>query len=107
MKLINKQISVVVLNSDLEGLLYPVPTTGVHSVNSITFEIRNNCPFLQGQVSGIPTSFLCDTGASVTTISENQFNKIPNRTKMPSSKTFPHTDISSELSVVKVCQSKV
>ena len=76
------------MNSDLEGLSYPVPTTGVHSVNSITFdhEIRNNCPFLQGQVSGIPTSFLCDTGASVTTISESLFNKIPNRMKMPNSK---------------------
>ena len=84
----SKEPSVVVLNSDLEGLSYPVPKTYVHAVNSITFEIRNNCPFLQGQVSGIPTSLLCDTGASVTTISEKLFNKSSNCKKMPSSKTF-------------------
>ena len=84
----SKEPSVVVLNSDLEGLSYPVPKSSVHAVNSITFEIRNNCPFLQGQVSGIPTSLLCDTGAFVTTISEKLFNKFPNCKKTPSSKTF-------------------
>ncbi len=64
----SKEPSVVVLNSDLKCLSYPVPETSVHAVNSITFELCNNCPFVQGQVSGIPTSLLCDTGASVTTI---------------------------------------
>ena len=67
---------------------YSVPTNPGHSVNSITFELRNNCPFLQGQISGIPTSLLCDTGASVTTISENLFSKIPNRTHMRNNNTF-------------------
>ncbi|CAB4026585.1 Hypothetical predicted protein [Paramuricea clavata] len=43
------------------------------------------------QVSGIPTSLLCDTGASVTTISEKLFNKFHNCKKMPSSKTFQQT----------------
>ena len=66
----HKEPRVVVLNSDLEDLSYPVPKSAVHPVNSIAFEFCNNCPFLQGQVSGIPTSLLCDTGASVTTISE-------------------------------------
>ena len=66
----HKEPRVVVLNSDLEDLSYPVPKSAVHPVNSIAFEFCNNCPFLQSQVSGIPTSLLCDTGASVTTISE-------------------------------------
>jgi hypothetical protein len=87
----SKEPSVVVLNSDLEGLSHPVPKTSVHAVNSITFEFCNNCSFLQGQVSGIPTSLLCDTGTSVTTISEKLFNKFPNWKKMPSSKTFQQT----------------
>ena len=87
-KEINKEPSVVVLNPDLEGLSYSVPTNPVHSVNSITFELRNNCLFLQGQISGTPTSLLCDTGASVTTISENLFSKIPDRTHMRNNNTF-------------------
>ena len=87
-KEINKEPSVVVLNPDLEGLPYSVLTNPVHSVNSITFELHNNCPFLQGQISGIPTSLLCDTGASVTTISENLFSKIPNRMHMRNNNTF-------------------
>ena len=87
-KEINKEPSVVVLNPDLKGLSYSVPTNPVHSVNSITFELHNNCPFLQGQISGIPTSLLCDTGASVTTISENLFSKIPNRMHMRNNNTF-------------------
>jgi hypothetical protein len=87
----SKERSVVVFNSDLEGLSFPVPKTSVHAVYSITFEFCSNCPFLQGQVSGIPTSLLCDTGASVTTISEKLFNKFPNCKKMPSSKTFQQT----------------
>lgn len=53
----NKEPNVVVLNSDLESLSYLVPTTSVDSVNSnhITFEICNNCPFVQGKVSNKPT----------------------------------------------------
>ena len=104
MKLINKQISVVVLNSDLEGLLYPVPTTGVHSVNSITFEIRNNCPFLQGQVSGIPTSFYMILGHPSPRLVRIYFRKPPIARKFLAVKRF---HIPSELSVVKVCISKV
>ena len=88
---VNKEVhnepSVVVLNPDLKGLAFPVPKSAVHSVNSITFELCNNCPFLQGQVNGIPTSLLCDTGASVTTISEKLFDKLPDCKKI-SGKTF-------------------
>ena len=87
-KEINKESSVVVLNPDLEGLSYSVPTNPAHSVNSITFELHNNCPFLQGQISGIPKSLLCDTGASVTRISESLFSKIPNRMHMRNNNTF-------------------
>ena len=36
----NKEPSVVGLNSDLEGLSYPIPTTGVHYVNSIRLHLR-------------------------------------------------------------------
>ena len=84
---VNKEPSVVVLNPDLKGLLYSVPTNPVYSVNSITFELRKNCPFVQGQISGIPISLLCDTGASITTISENFFSKIPNHTQMHNNRT--------------------
>ena len=87
-KEINRELSVVVLKPDLEGVSYSVPANPAHSVNSITFELPNNCPFLQGQISGIPTSLLCDAGASVTLISENRFSKIPNRMHMRNNNTF-------------------
>ena len=101
----SKEPSVVVLNSDLEGLSYPVPETSVHAVNSITFELCNNCPFVKGQVSGIPSSLLCDTGASVTTISERSY--LTNSLIARKCLAVKHFNKPSGLSVVKTCRSKV
>ena len=67
----------IVLNPDLEGLVFPTFTTASEDFSSppqasttmtINLESHNNCPFIPGKIDNISASFLCDTGAAITAI---------------------------------------
>lgn len=89
-----------VLNSELEGLVFPVPdqisdndfahSTSVSTI-TVHFQTRNNCPFLPGKICDRPLSFLCDTGAAITTVSLALFKRLPDLTKHPTSTLMTHS----------------
>ena len=80
---------------DLEGLVFPsyphdehtdkFTLEGTTCAISVHFEKQNNCPFISGKISDHSVSFLCDTGAAITTISSAFFRRLPNLTKHPPS----------------------
>ena len=68
----------IVLNTDLEGLVFPTFATDgeafssppqVSTTMTISFETHSNCPFIPGKIDNILASLLCDTGAAKTAIS--------------------------------------
>ena len=75
----NLEPSVFVLNSDLEGLVFPVSNFNANFTdktvpgpfdicNTVLFKIRNNYPFVPGRIGELSVPFLCDTGAAITAI---------------------------------------
>ena len=85
----------IVLNPDLEGLVFPTFSTAsevfsslpqVSTTMTINLEPHNNCPFILGKIDNISASFLCDTGAAITAISSTFYKQVPNLTKHPPDK---------------------
>ena len=85
----------IVLNPDLEGLVFPTFTTASEDFSSppqasttmtINLESHNNCPFIPGKIDNISASFLCDTGAAITAISSSFYTQVPSLAKHPPDK---------------------
>ena len=85
----------IVLNPDLEGLVFPSFTTASEDFSSppqasttmtINLESHNNCPFIPGKIDNISASFLRDTGAAITAISSSFYTQVPSLTKHPPDK---------------------
>ena len=83
----------IVLNTDLEGLVFPTFATDggeafssppqVSTTMTISLETHNNCPFIPGKIDNILASFLCDTGAAKTALSSAFYEQVPTLTKHP------------------------